>query len=266
MGLLGKNRRLLIAALCLLTATAHGAITFVNVGAFDSGNAAVTPSLPAGIAADDILIMCVQSANETISTPTNSTSGTWAQIVAQAGTGTAASAGSTRLAFFWMRVPATAIGTVTVADSGNHTLAQIAAYRGCKATGNPWNATSASMSVDASGGSNMTITAIQTTVSGCWLVAGSADSFDSTSTNMGFNAVGMLNIGTINQRFIKNISTGTGGGIQLGDATITATGTNTQLNVTGVRPLVGVYVALEPAAAPTAPPINGQFFHFFRRP
>ena len=221
------------------------AISFVAAGTVDSGNAAITPGLPTGHALNDILIMVVQSANETISTPTNATSGTWAQIVAQAGTGTAASAGSARLAFFWMRDPGTTIGTVTVADSGNHTLARIACYRGCKTTGNPWNAASASMTVDT-GGSNSIPTAIQTTVSGCWIIIGGADALDSTTPQMTLDAGGNGNVGSVTQRIINNIATGTGGGITLGDATVTAISTNTSMRIVGTRPLIGCYVALEP--------------------
>src|SRR5436190_12302524 len=98
-----------------------------------------------------------------MSTPTNSTSGTWAEVVTQTGTGTAATAGSVRLGVYWMRDPGTSIGTVTVADTGNHTIARMAAYRGCLTSGNPWNAAPA-MTTGTYSGSNVNGGSITTTV------------------------------------------------------------------------------------------------------
>src|SRR5438552_1129817 len=118
------------------------AVAFRAAGTTSSGNAAVTPGLPTGHVTNDILVMIVQSSNEAIAVPTNATSGTWAEVTGSpVSIGTAASAGAARLGVFWMRDPGTSIGTVTVADTGNHTMAGIAAYSGCITFGNPWELT-----------------------------------------------------------------------------------------------------------------------------
>ena len=109
-----------------------------------SGTGAVTPSVPAGVATNDILLCCVQSSNQAISVLTNSGVGapTWTEVTnSPQSIGTAASAGAVRLAVFWLRYNGTSLGTVTVADSGNHTIALIQYYRGCITSGNPWDVT-----------------------------------------------------------------------------------------------------------------------------
>lgn len=193
-------------------------------GTVDSGNGAVTPGLPTGHVINDILIMLVQSANETISTPTNATSGTWAEVVAQTGSGTAATAGSVRLGVFWMRDPGTTIGTVTVADTGNHTVARIVGYRGCVSTGNPWNQAAAMAAVATStvnGHANSVVTPdITTTVGNCLILMCFADSIDNADTaHVVFDTLGSGNLAlpTITERIDNGIATGTGGGIGLAE-------------------------------------------------
>lgn len=111
---------------------AQGRLYFRSVGAEATGTAAVVPGLPAGWQEDDILILFVNSANEAIATP-----GGWTEVSASPqGTGTGATAGAVRLGVFWKRATSGEVAP-TVADTGNHTYAVIAAYVDCVDSGDP---------------------------------------------------------------------------------------------------------------------------------
>lgn len=129
--------------------------TFVAASAGAGSATAPAIGVPSGVQADDILIVVISTANESIATPTNTggaggwSTATWVEIGDQtlsgsgAGkqcNGTAAAVGAIRLAVYWMRFTSgMTIGTTTIADSGNHTTGQMYAFRGCIATGNPYS-------------------------------------------------------------------------------------------------------------------------------
>lgn len=213
----------------------NAAPAFRVLGTGSSGAGAVTPGLPTGTALNDILLMLVQSSNETISTPTNSVGGTWAEVTTQVGVGTAATAGSVRLGCYWMRAPgdSTTIGTVTVADTGNHTMAIIAGYTGCLTSGNPWNTTSVMSAVTTStvnGNTNSVLTPdITTTVGNCMILMILAHAIDLSSSNQcNFTTLGLGHLDAspgITKRVDSAITQGTGGGWGMADDTLTAAGT-----------------------------------------
>jgi hypothetical protein len=117
-------------------------ITFVGAGA---GSSAATGNLasigmPASIANNDILLLwAVSRDNQTHSITVASG---WAQVF-QGASGT-----TTQCSLWWKRttgteatLPTLSRGTTTAAVA-----ARISAFRGCTATGNPWEALSASLS------------------------------------------------------------------------------------------------------------------------
>lgn len=110
---------------------------FLGAGAKAEGTGAIIPALPAGIQPGDILLLPVESANEAVATPTD-----WGAVAdSPQGTGTGGGTTATRLTALWKR--ATAIESApTIADPGDHAIGQILAFRGCIATGNPWDVTS----------------------------------------------------------------------------------------------------------------------------
>jgi len=151
------------------------AIEFRAAGTADKGAGALAPGLPTGHALNDILLLVVHSSNETISAPTG-----YAEVTSGSpqGTGTAATAGSTRLAIFWKRDNGSESGP-TVADSGNHTVARIFAFSGCITSGDPWDVNTGDVLSTAD--TAVSIPAVTTTVANTMIVAAVAHAIDSNS-------------------------------------------------------------------------------------
>ncbi|MBI2041992.1 MAG: hypothetical protein HYT20_03175 [Candidatus Nealsonbacteria bacterium] len=110
--------------------------TFVSCGAA-SGNAnAITLALPASISTNDILLMFLETAAQTI-TVANQNGGTWTQVTnSPQNEGT-----NTSLTVFWSRYNGTQGNPVT-SDSGDHQVGAICAYNGVVTSGDPWDVTS----------------------------------------------------------------------------------------------------------------------------
>lgn len=131
--------------------------TYVAEGTVVAGVGAITPGLPAGISTDDILILWTESQAGQPTSISNANGGTWTKFV-QVGSGTGA--GGTALGAFWSRYNGTQ-GDPTVGDSGDHTFGYIEAYRGCVATGDPYeglvqgNETTADTSVEVTGSTTL---------------------------------------------------------------------------------------------------------------
>jgi len=249
-------KRLIFIVLLLLSALSVQATPiFRSIGAVATGVGAITPALPAGHVANDILLCFVESSNETISTPTNSGSGTWALIGSQQGTGTAASVNSVRGAVYWMRDDGTSIGTVTIADSGDHTFAVILAYSNCITTGTPYVAAEGQVITTAQ--TNPTFAAVTPNVllKGGRLLTIIFNGFDS-ATAVGQNAVsstGSMVIGSGVTRTPTNNTSGTGGGYATRDSTydnVDGTGTYTYSATYANSTLyAGISFILKPIAA-----------------
>lgn len=111
---------------------------FVSAGATSSGTGALTPALPAGIAAGDILIL---QALHTFGTTTDATlSDAQGFAAVTGGSGNSGDFGGIRAhqTLFWRRYDGTGAAP-TVADNGDYNLARIRAFRGCAASGDPWD-------------------------------------------------------------------------------------------------------------------------------
>lgn len=132
--------------------------TFVAAGTEAAGTTAVTPGLPSGWAAGDIhLLVCETLSGETV---------TVADYVAVADSPQSLG-GVTRLSVFWRRAEAGDTDPTT-AGSVNHIIAQIFGYRGCIATGNPWDVTSGG--TDATVDTALIVPGDTTTVADCLIV------------------------------------------------------------------------------------------------
>lgn len=199
--------------------------TYQAIGAVASGFGAISPAYPASVAANDIAILVVQSSNQAIATP----AGGWAEVTnSPQGTGTAGVANAVRIGVFWRRCTGVEGGTtVSVADTGDHTVARILTYRGCIASGNPWDVTAGGVKAAAS--TTSTNPSVTTTVVDCLIVVISGHARDSNSTTT-YSAWTNANLSALTERADNGISTGTGGGFGIADggkATIGATGTTT---------------------------------------
>lgn len=203
-------------------------------GSFASGAAAITPGVPTGLVANDILLCFVQSSNEVISAPTNSGAGTWAEVTnSPNGVGTAATAGSVRLGVFWMRYTGASLGTVTVADTGNHTIAWIEDYRGCVTSGNPWNVTSGQTQTGTT--TTATFPSLTTTVGNCLIVFVVANAVDTATVQFNsivsqgnltsaINTADSIPVVPVSTIVEGNTTSGTGGGLGVGCGKLDAAG------------------------------------------
>jgi hypothetical protein len=167
--------------------------SYLASGPFTAGTGAITPPLPADTIAGDVALLVVQSENQTISL---TTANGFAEVGAQANkaAGTAGVNPATRLATYWKRLVGGDLPPV-VADSGDHTAAQIHVFRGCSASGNPWDVF-AEGNDSAANDTTGSIPGATSTVANCLVVLLCATSFDGTSTAefSGWTNAGLTNL------------------------------------------------------------------------
>jgi hypothetical protein len=113
------------------------------------------------------------------------------------------------LTVFWSRYNGTQ-GAPTTSDAGDHQVAHIEAYRGCKTTGNPFNISSGG--IDASGPTTLNMTGATTDSNNCLIVLAVADDYDNASTAR-YSAWTNANLANILERWDNGTATGNGGGI-----------------------------------------------------
>ena len=184
--------------------------TFVAAGtqaqtANAGGAGPVTPGLPAGIAANDILILMVEAANE----PVNAISG-WANV----GSGAVVQATGlvTDLTVRWLRYTGSESAPAVSITGANHVIARIAAFRGCVTSGSPINGTPA---VNADNGTTtaFSIPGGTTTAVDCLVVAALSTGTDVTSTAMASGWTSTTTFSPTLTEFFDNWHvTGNGGG------------------------------------------------------
>lgn len=133
-----------------------------GVGAYTAGTGAPTPPIPASAQAGDILVMVIETSNQAVANDAALVSAGWAHISPspQGITGT-------MLTAYWKRHNG-AESNPAIGDSGNHTGASILAFRDCKASGNPINASAGDT---ASSSTSVTVPGLTTTVDGCLVVS-----------------------------------------------------------------------------------------------
>lgn len=106
--------------------------SIVSVGSSFTSTAVPTATLPGTHAANDILVLVIQTSNQDFTTPSGYT-----QLGPKNGIGVAAAAGSTKLCIYWKR-DGGAESAPTLSDSGDHTFGVMFAVRGCPTTGDPF--------------------------------------------------------------------------------------------------------------------------------
>ena len=125
---------------------------FRSNSTFASATASLTMTLPAGYQVNDILVLIVETANNTgagmtgipAQGQTNLTNNGWARV-ANSNTSllspTVAASQNTKQDIWWNRATSTSQTAVVLGDSGDHTLAVCAAFENCITTGDPWDGT-----------------------------------------------------------------------------------------------------------------------------
>ena len=209
----------------------------------------------------------MQTSNQNTATVPTATNLTFVEVTnSPQGIGTAAAAGAVGLRVYWARRGATAPGTVTVPDSGNHTVAQIAAYRDCETAGNPWDVTGGITNTAATA---TTLPSITTTVNECRIVFVVGNSLDGALNAM-YSPIqyftGTHNTTEDTYRNAdgdgSNTATGTGGGVQSFDGLLAAavsSGTAAKLNLTNTCQTAILAIALKPPAPEAIVPVQPNF-------
>lgn len=149
--------------------------------------------------ADDIILLFVESNNEAVSAP----DGTWTEApdspISNAGTN------PTRLTVFWKRSPGSET-SVSVADSGDHTTAQVIVFQDVIASGNPFDVTTQATGT----GTAVTVPGDTTTGANRLIVIGVVSSRDSTSTT-NFSSWANTDLSSVTERNDRGSDLGTGG-------------------------------------------------------
>lgn len=222
--------------------------TYKGSGTFTSGSGAITPPMPTGgaaPAADDILLLVVESENQAISL---TTANGFVQIPnSPQSAGTAATNPASRLAVYWKRAVGGDAAPV-VADPGDHATAQIHCFSGCKTTGDPWNVIGAGND----GGANDTtgvIPGATTTVPNCLVVLLCSTSNNATSTT-NFSGWTNADLAALTERTDNSNTIGLGGGHGMATGEKATAGTYGNTTVTlGATSFKGAFsIALEPPA------------------
>lgn len=195
---------------------------YVSVGTFTSGINALSVPPPTWYADGDLLVLLVNSAAQAIATP----SGWTAVSNSPQGTGTAAAAGGVLLAVLYKTVSGVQ-SNLSVADSGNYTVAQIICFRKVNTT-TPIDVNAGSVKSSATG-TTFTLPAVTTTAANDLVllcVGQDRDLASTTNLDTWTNA----NLANIVEIIDRTIADGVGGGIGLaiGDKlTAGSTGTST---------------------------------------
>ena len=194
------------------------AIAVRAVGAVAASINAVSPGLPAGTAVGDILVMFVETNNETI------TAAGWTQAT---NSPQSDATDVTRLTVLWRR--ATGTDATTTSDSGDHQIARIIGFSGCVTTGDPWNITAGGTETtsDTSG----SIPGATTTTANTMVVAACSTGVDGNSTAI-FSAWTNASLVSITEQIDNGTNAGAGGGIGAATGIKSAAGAYSATTVT----------------------------------
>lgn len=212
------------------------AIQYISGGAAAAGAAALTVSLPTTRANDDLLLLLVETANQAVTTPTG-----WSIVAGTPqGVGTAAATTATRISLFYRFVDGSETNP-SIADSGDHQIAQIICYRGVDPV-NPFNASAGSVKSTAS--TTATFPGITTTKDNCLVLLAEAHALpDSNSTAIAGTRSGSNLTGLV-ERLDNNTNAGNGGGFSLADGLKATAGSVTGGTVALTTSTVGAHITL----------------------
>ena len=222
--------------------------TVVNVGTCVPATTAITPTLPASLQADDIMIGIAESVGGEVY-PSMPPSG-WAHVL-----GSPINVDtSTRLTVIWRRF----VGGDTAlswGDSGNHNAGQIIGIRGVKTSGDPWNV-APTTSQETAANNSAEWPSVTTNIADCLIILAIATGRDlGTTANLGAVTNGALT--SITERMDTWTALGTGGGIGMATgikAAAGVVGTSTAtMGSTDSKALMTI--ALEPVVAAALPPL-----------
>jgi hypothetical protein len=181
------------------------------VGAVASSTgAAITPGIPAGTDANDILILLHEMDPALNPAVLGAVTG-FAEVNLSPSSQPAGL--PTRLTVRWHRATGPESGTVSCPAVTNHHVARIIGVRGCVTSGDPWNQTAASV---AASSASVSIDGLTTTAIDCLILAAVTTGADVTTAQTA-QITGWANASLANPAVTEQvdnwISLGTGGGI-----------------------------------------------------
>lgn len=181
--------------------------TFQAAGTLVGSTGTISPAWPTHDV-DDVALLFLETANQIPTALTTdegfSLIGTLSYGGGTSGSGATASA----LDVYWCRATSAAMSAPLVADPGNHVIGQIATFRGCITTGDPWDVVAGDASGSAS--TSVTIPGVTTTVADCLVVLACSWADDSAS---GFLAsLTNASLANITSRVNAGNVSGNGGG------------------------------------------------------
>ncbi len=228
------------------------AITFVNAGTFASASSAdMVVSQPASTAANDLLLLCIESANNAITI--QSPSG-WVEVT-NSPQGQGSTTVGSRLTVFW-KIDSGSESSVTVNGTTNHQDGVIFAFRGVDPT-SPFDVTAGSTEANTA---SCVFPAVVTTAMGRTIALIQSTGRDATATNGSIGAATNSNLASITQRFDQTTATNGGGGIVLITgtmATAASTGTTTATS-TSTEDHEYLTIALKPLPHSTSGTLVGS--------
>jgi hypothetical protein len=175
--------------------------------AASSTGAAITPGIPTGTVADDVLILLHEMDPVLSAAALGAVTG-YTEVAASP---VSQSGGlPTRLTARWHRATGAESGTVSVPAVTNHQSARIIGFRGCVTIGNPWNITAGTVQSDTT--TTVTWTGVTTTSIDCLILHAVTTGTDVASTTH-ISAFTNANLSGIAEQVDNWTSSGTGGGI-----------------------------------------------------
>ncbi len=180
-------------------------------GALLAGTGAISPVLPLGSYIGDLLVMFVETNNETI------TVSGWTQAPNSPQSDTT---DTTRLTVFYKWATGEA-DTTTTSDSGDHQVAAIVGVYGGTGYGNPFNATAGG--TEATSDTSVSISGVTTTIQNTLVLAATTSARNATASNE-FSGWTNANLNTIQEWIDGTDTAGLGGGIGM---------------ASGIYPLIG---------------------------
>jgi hypothetical protein len=211
-------------------------VTIASVGAEFHSTGVPTATLPGTHAANDILLLILQSSNDSVvAAPAGYT-----QLGPENGIGAGGVAGSTKLSIFWKR-DGGAESAPTIPDTGDHTYGVMIAVRGCPTHGDPFHSVGQAWKFAAS--TAATAKAGSTVVDASLVMSIFGHATDSTGNNISGSAVN-ASLGSVTTQFDGMTTDGTGGGIAVITGTLNIAGSLSATTLTWANSTVDVSTTL----------------------
>jgi hypothetical protein len=228
---------------------------FKAAGALVQGTIGVTPTWPT-YAINDLALLFVETRGNEPVTFVNS-QGFSPVFTPQTRTGAAT---GTQLSVFWARAGITPMIAPSIADPGDHVIAQILTYSGVITTGNPWDDTNGSTKTPSS--TSLSAPAVTTTVTDTLIVQAASRATYPSSSDSGFTVNTNTALTSLTPRVDVKTSSGDKGGFAVwdgGKATIGDTGTTTATVESSINAMITIALKPPPAVIPLTPTLSGRF-------